>query len=342
LAEHVSCELITFGPTPAEHRIDRLRVRVLRPLGYMGGHPARPIAPSLPSAIGQADIVHVHQLRSPASLLAAMTARIRRVPTVVTDHGLQGANWGGMTHRLFDRFLTVSKYSAAELRVPPARTRVIYGGADPVRLHPDDTVRRDGVLFVGRLTPHKGVDVLIRALPPDAGLTVVGTGGHDTHLPERDYPELLRHLASGRRVSFVGPVDDVELAGLYRRAAVVAVPSVERTYYGRRIAVSELLGLSALEAMASGTPVVASRIGGLPEIIEDGVTGFVVPPGDTEALRARLQDVLSDPALGARLGARARECILATMTWDRCAARCLDAYAEIVGSPVRAAGNDIG
>jgi glycosyltransferase involved in cell wall biosynthesis len=186
------------------------------------------------------------------------------------------------------------------------------------------------VLFVGRLTPHKGVDVLIRALPPDARLTVIGSEGHDSRPPERNYPELLRSLAIGRRVEFRGAVDDDELARRYRTAAVVVVPSVERTWYGRRIAVSELLGLVALEAMASGTPVIASRVGGLPEIVEEGVTGYLVPPGDVPALRARITAVLAEPAGAARLGENGRRRVLSELTWDRCAERCLAAYRELL------------
>jgi glycosyltransferase involved in cell wall biosynthesis len=330
LAEDIHCELITFGDTAGEWHEGRLRVRVLRPLGHVGGHPARPIVPSLPRAIGRADIVHVHQMRSPASVLAAATARVRGNHAVVTDHGLQGSEWAGLVPRLYDRFLTVSRYSAADIRSPAVKTRVIYGGADPEKYRPEPGTQRDGVLFVGRLTPHKGIDVLIRALPPEATLTVVGSEGHDPGLPERGYPELLRSLAVGRRVRFAGVVDDAQLATLYRQAVAVVLPSVERTCYGRTIAVSELLGLVAIEGMASGTPVIASRIGGLPELIEDGETGFLVAPGNVAGLRQRMERLLLDRALGARMGARARDRVLAKWTWTQCAERCRAAYAELV------------
>jgi glycosyltransferase involved in cell wall biosynthesis len=329
LAERVDCELVTFGREQGYRRDGPLGIRVLRPLGYIGGHPARAIVPALPRVIRDADIVHVHHMRSPPSVLAALAARARGIPTVVTDHGYQGTELGGLVPRLFDRFLTVSRYSAAELRAPSRRTRVIYGGArladqvEPAR-------PRSGVLFVGRLTPHKGIDVLIRALPPGARLTIVGTGGHDPDPPERDYPQLLRDLAEARDVEFVGPVDDDDLADRYRRAAVVVVPSVERTWYGREIAVSELLGLVAIEAMASGTPVVASRVGGLPEVVQDGVTGYLVPPGDVAALHGRLTAILRDPELAGRLGANGRALARAELTWDRCAERCLEAYRELL------------
>jgi glycosyltransferase involved in cell wall biosynthesis len=258
-----------------------------------------------------------------------MNARVRRLPTAVTDHGLVGGDWAGLLPRLFDRFLMVSAYSARELRAPASRTRVIYGGADPDRFSPDaDQVRR-GVLFVGRLTPHKGVDRLLEALPADAELRVVGSAGHDPHPPERDYPNLLRRLAAERRVDFLGAVPDSDLPALYRTARVMALPSVHRTCYGREVAVSELLGLAAIEAMASGTPVVASAIGGLPEVVEDGVTGFLVEPGNVAELRARLAEVLAEPRLAERLGRNARQRVLETFTWEACAGRCLAAYSEL-------------
>jgi glycosyltransferase involved in cell wall biosynthesis len=309
-----------------------LRVRVLRSRTLLGGHPAHPVAFGLGHALQDADILHAHHLRAAPTRLAALNARIRGIPTAVTDHGLRGGNWAGLLPRLFDRFLTVSAYSARELAVPPARTRVVYGGADSARFWPDPDVRRRGVLFVGRLTPHKGVDRLIEALPEHADLRVAGSAGHDRDPPERDYPTLLRSLAAQRRVEFLGAVADTELPALYRGAQVLALPSVHVTHYGRAIAVSELLGLAAIEAMASATPVVASSVGGLPEVVEHGITGFLVEPGNTDELRERLAQILGDRRLAERLGRRARERFLERFTWEACAERCLSAYSELVAS----------
>ena len=330
LAGEVDCELVTFGPRPGRWREPAgLRVRVLRPLGRLRGHPAQPVTPLLPPALAGAQIVHAHQFRSVPSRLAAVTARARGAATAVTDHGLPGRTWGGLVHRLFDRYLTVSRFSAEVLGAPPARTEVIYGGADPRRFAPQPGGDRDGVLFVGRLTPHKGVDRLIRALPAGAGLRIAGSGGHDPRPPERDYPDLLRRLAEGRDVRFLGPASEEDLPGLYRSAAVLAMPSVDRTCYGRPVPVSELLGLTALEAMASGTPVVASRIGGLAEVVVDGETGFLVEPGDLAALHDRLALLVSDRRLAARLGANARDLVVRRFTWRACAERCLAAYLTV-------------
>ena len=257
--------------------------------------------------------------------MAALPAKVSGARLAVTDHGLTGGDWFGLLPRLFDRFLTVSQYSADLLGSPPARTDVVYGGADEQRFHPG-TERRDGVLFVGRLTPHKGVDRLIAALPDGARLTIAGTGGHDRHPPERDYPDHLRRLAAGKDVRFAGAVPDDELPGLLRSAAVVAMPSVHRSCYGADVEIAELLGLTAIEAMASGTPVVASAVGGLNEVVVDGTTGYLVEPGEVGPMRDRLARLLDDPAHARRLGEAARRRVLERFTWDACAERCVRAY----------------
>jgi len=332
LAGHIDCELITFGRRgKVVHEVGGLRIRTLRAAGWLDGHPAHPFAPGLWAALRGARVVHTHHMRSLPSRMAALFGRARRQPLAVTDHGLQGDSWGGLLPRLFDVFLTVSAYSARVLAAPSTRTRVIYGGADPLRYAPDPDQARRGVLFVGRLTPHKGVDRLLQALPAGVQLQVVGSTGHDRRLPERDYPRLLRFLARDRDVEFLGTALDAQLPMLYRSAEVLALPSVERTCYGRGVRVSELLGLVVLEAMASGTPVIASRIGGLPEVIEDGYTGFLVPPGDVAALHDRLDQLVRDPGLAHRLGANARAAVLERFTWAKVAERCLAAYEDLEG-----------
>lgn len=330
LAGQIDCELITFGRRASVvQEAGGLRIRTLRAVGWLGGHPAHPFAPGLFAALRGAHVVHTHHMRSLPSRMAALLGHARSQALAVTDHGLQGDSWAGLLLRLFDVFLTVSAYSARQLGAPGGRTRVIYGGADPLRYAPDPDQDRHGVLFVGRLTPHKGIDRLLQALPAGARLRVVGSAGHDPRRPERDYPRLLRQLARDRDVEFVGTPTDAELPALYRSAQVLVLPSVDRTCYGRAVRVSELLGLVVLEAMASGTPVVASHIGGLPEVIDDGQTGFLTPPGDVRALRGRLEQLLHDPASARRLGANARAAVLERFTWAKVAARCLQAYADL-------------
>lgn len=144
-------------------------------------------------------------------------------------------------------------------------------------------------LVVSRLAPEKGIDVAIDACRA-AGLTLVIAGEG----PER--AALEAHAAevpgvAGARVRFAGAVDDVELAQLRAHASVALVPSRS----------AETFGLSAAEAMAAGLPVAASRVGALPELVEEG---GLVPPGDHLALAEAIQRLAADPAAGGRAHAR--------------------------------------
>jgi glycosyltransferase involved in cell wall biosynthesis len=228
LAEAVDCELVTFDPQARSYRDPSgLQVHILRPLAYLHSHPAHPLAPALLMAVKGANIVHSHHMRSTPSRLVVLSAHIRGQP-MVTDHGLQGSNWAGFLPRLFDRFLAVSIYSARELGAPLARTRIIYGGTDPHRFVPDPLAKRHGVLFIGRITPHKGTDRLIAVLPAGAHLLIAGSTGHDHKPPERDYPLLLQQLARDRNVNFLGPVPEERLSSLYQQA-ILRLGRVDRS-----------------------------------------------------------------------------------------------------------------
>ena len=343
IAAHVDCTLLTFARRgrPAQRSEGGLRVEVLPARGHFRRHPAHPVAPGLPRALAGYDVVHAHQLWATPSRVAALAARARHQPVAVTDHGLLGHErpfeWGGGSRpqppaadRLVRRYLTVSRYSAEVLAAPAERTSVIFGGVDTSRFFPERH-SRSGVLFVGRLTPHKGVDRLLRALPKTAELTIVGTAGHDLKPPESGYARWLRQLAAedGREVRFLGAVSDAQLLDLYRRTAVMVLPPVEETCYGKPIRISELLGLSVLEAMACGAPVVASRLGGVPEVVRHGETGFLALPGDVDDLRRRLEEVLGNPAWARQLGDNAHQLVVERFTWEACARRCLEAYVDM-------------
>jgi glycosyltransferase involved in cell wall biosynthesis len=334
IARHVGTRLVVFGPKARSFREESgLEVMVLRKLFLLKRHPAHPVGAGLFSATAGADIIHTHHLRSAPSRMSALVGRGRRQKIVVTDHGFGRGGWGGALNAMFDGFLVVSEFSARTLSAPAERTTTIYGGVDPQRFHPEDTETRSGALFLGRLTPHKGVDALLRATPDGTKLTIGGTSGHDRTAPERDYPQLLARLAARKDARFISKVSETDLPRLYRRAALFVLPTVQFTCYGRYVEIPELLGLSVIEAMASGTPVVCSRVGGIPEIVEDGVTGFLVEPGNTGQLRARIEELDGNKKLAARMGRAARERVLAGLTWEHCAQRCLQAYETLTASP---------
>jgi len=229
-------------------------------------------------AARDADVVHAHWLAA-----GAVAATLRK-PFVVQVWGTdlvlaRRVPW--LARRVLRRARVVvaaSEALAAEARALGARdVRVIPAGVDvPESVGPPEEPPH--VLYAGRLSPEKGVAELAEAAR-DLPLVVVGDG-----------------LLRDRFPDAVGFVPPGELGRWYERAAIVVVPSRREGY-----------GVVAREAMAYGRPVVASAVGGLPEAVEDGVTGLLVQPREPAALERALRALLDDRELRERLGAAARE-----------------------------------
>jgi glycosyltransferase involved in cell wall biosynthesis len=225
--------------------------------------------------------------------------------------------------RRLDAVVTSSRTSAAEIerdfRVRPERLHMVWNGLDTVRFRPRPEVARSSheLLCVARAgDPNKGVLTLVRALaklPHPVMLTLVDEdhAGHEGR-------KLARELGCEERLRVTGRVSGDELVRLYARAALVVVPSL---YEG--------FGLPAAEAMACGTPVVASSAGALPEVMAIGRGGPLVPPGDPAALAAAIADLLAHPDARARLGAEARPRIEAAFAWPRVARATAEVYAAV-------------
>lgn len=229
-----------------------------------------------------------------------------------------------------DAEVAVSEYVLTRMRRRPHARRLhrIYNGVDPDQLSPREGQRRHGdsdvivAGFVGRLIPRKGLDVLIRALAAardhvSARLLVAGDG------PDRARVSSLAWRAGiGEDVEFLGIIDDIQ--AFWDRCDIAIVPST--TWI-------ESFCLAAVEAMACGKPVIATRRGALPEVVVDGVTGTLVSPGDHAALAdaivsyARLPSMRREHALAARR--RAVECFHI----DHCAKAYLELFASIDRRP---------
>jgi glycosyltransferase involved in cell wall biosynthesis len=170
------------------------------------------------------------------------------------------------------------------------------------------------VLFVGRVTPAKGLDVLVQAIARlDVRLEVCGDGWG---LPRAR--QLASRLEVGERVTFHGRVPPFRMSEHYARSTVVAVPSLW----------PEPFGLVGLEAMGQGRPVVASATGGIPEWLVDGETGFLVPPGDPDRLAQALEDLLTDAARCESMGRAGEEHVAHNFSRERYLAAVLDAYQD--------------
>jgi glycosyltransferase involved in cell wall biosynthesis len=192
---------------------------------------------------------------------------------------------------------------------------------DTAKFSPCEHVRKDGsVLFVGRLLPHKGIDDLIKAVPSDMPLEIIGRP------TEPRYFDDLRALAEGKRVMFRTACSDEQMIEAYRRATCVVLPSVYQTMYGDKTSVPELLGQTLLEGMACGTPAICTDVASMPEVVEDRVTGFVVPPNNPEALREKLLWIRDHSAEACAMGQAARCHVLEKFTWPAVVRRCLDIY----------------
>jgi starch synthase len=221
---------------------------------------------------------------------------------------------------------------AAYPAVDPDRIRVIRNGIDTQEYAPDDRTgvlhrfgvdpSRPMVIFVGRITRQKGVPVLLRAaasLPPEAQL-VLCAGQPDTPELAAEVTALVTSLQAARTGVIWIPemLAKPEVIQLLSHATVFACPSLY-----------EPLGIVNLEAMACGTAVVASRVGGIPEVVADGVTGLLVPADDPAALARALNTAISDPARADAMGAAGRKRAAAEFGWDAIAAQTAGLYAEL-------------
>ncbi|HZD79163.1 MAG TPA: D-inositol-3-phosphate glycosyltransferase, partial [Actinomycetota bacterium] len=303
------------------------------------------------------DVVHSHYWLS--GWVGRSTKEIWRVPLVASFHTLGKVKNYSLAQgeppeppvRLSgeeaviaeaDRIMAATPVEAAQLvglyRADPGRIRLAPPGVDHQLFFPRprdqarDRLHLTGVrlvLFVGRLQPHKGPDIAVRALAEaiardprgtrDVVLAVVGGPSGSSHGAEVAHlMDLAGALGVGERVVFFPPQPQQRLADFYAAAECVLVPSR-----------SESFGLVALEAQACGTPVVAAAVGGLRYVVEDGATGYLVEGHDPADHAERLLQILADPTLGRRLGTSAVARSL-RFSWDATAVEILSVYRELL------------
>lgn len=234
----------------------------------------------------------------PAELLAA---RMLRIPFIAHYHVI--IKKPGPFVQLCRAAICVSRYTAEQSFPKSLPKPVIYNSISLARFDAGQSLReqfgiRDDevvVAFLGQIREIKGVADFIamaKLIPdPSARFLIAGECRDPKKFPgsysEQDLENLVK---ADNRIRYIGYVKDVE--NVYHTADIVVVPSRWQ----------EPLGLINLEAGACRKPVVATRVGGIPEVVEDGVNGYLVEPGDVEALTARVADLIADPALRARMG----------------------------------------
>lgn len=301
------------------------------------------------------DVVHSHYWQS--GLAGTRLARLWDVPHVHSSHTLgrvknsflpQG-DVAEPVHRLAgeaeviataDVLLASTDEEYRQLvclyGAPHDRLKVLHPGVDHARFHPGDRVEARAelniapselsILYAGRIQPLKGLELAVRALEqlvPSLGeevsLTIVGGASGPSGVAEIErLVTLADALGFGGRVVLVGPQRHDRLPTYYRAADVLVMCSH-----------SESFGLTALEAHACGTPVVATAVGGLAHVVRDGTTGFLVGDRDPATFAGRLKTVLADDELRARMRVAAHAASRA-FSWERTAATLLELYACLI------------
>ena len=308
------------------------------------------------------DVIHSHHCHMP-DLYLQLTKRAR-IPTVTTVHdflGVKRANIrrSGLNFRRLDRsekailamypflrfcevlyirsipmFISPSRYIERTLISSGARHGqicVIPNGVDTsifhaanVKRRPDEMTQnpRPTVLFTGRLVSHKGIDTIVRAIPivvrsvPDVRFLFTGPG-----LPTPYLNDLRTLGVSDEAVEFMGYIKDYfQMAHLYSLASVFVLPSL-----------FENCPMSVLEAMSCGVPVIASNVGGIPEIIESGKNGILLSPRNSVALAESIVRLLNDERYASRLAQEGRRTIVDKFSAEKMAARTAQLYGLTAG-----------
>ncbi|HZO42677.1 MAG TPA: glycogen synthase [Methylomirabilota bacterium] len=353
-------EVRCFGERAAAESTERVTLRGYTPWDRVGAGNDKPLyAPSLETlsiALAMArdpvdaQVAHAHTWY--ADMAGLWIRTLHRIPLCVTLHSMEPlrpwkadqlgsgyllSSWIEKTAvEAADRVIAVSRKMRDDIlehfQVDPAKVVVIHNGIDPDKFRRTEArdvlarrgVREPYVLFVGRITDQKGIFHLLEAAPklPPGVQVVLCASAPDT--PEIE-ARLKQALPGHPNVLWIGEMVPVsEVVQLYSHASVFVCPSVYEPF-----------GLINLEAMACETPVVASAVGGIVEVVEDGKTGTLVEPARPDALAAAIRVLLEDPKRGRAMGRAGRLRVEAQFSWSQVAARTREVYADAIADFAR-------
>lgn len=327
MAAHADVTFVSFGKTRKSF-VDKGVQIELYPLADPRVTFSKEVLAITESLAGK-DVIHCHQYYTLPTAVAARFGRATGTPVFVSDHGGPDGRARRLLAECTNDFTGILADSGYSLRDMPASipNAIVFGGVDPDFFTVTKAVAGPRIIYIGRILPHKGIDVLIEAMPPGVPLEIHGRPYHAAYL------DRLKQLAAGKPVEFRHNSSDADLRAALSRATALVLPSVYHDCYGGYNPSAELLGLVLLEALATGTPVICTAVGGMPEIVTEGRTAFVVPPSDPPALRRRLELLIADSSLAAAIGAAGRQDVTERFTWDAAARRCIEGYLSLGAIP---------
>ena len=338
--EDIEMHLITIGNKNEKTKIGNLNIHMIKK--------SLPYPFSIPSLVWflkhkiielNPDIVHAQGSFAPYSTAAALVRN--KYPTILTMHGIiakelkfhKGINFIFILfiHKPNERYVVskISNIIAVSLHVKnvisdmtQSQICVIQNGIDFEDIHnvqPHKSIEYPSILFVGGLSKVKGIDTLLNAVPIirkkilNLCVYIAGSGPE-----EKKLKELVKELNIEENVNFLGYVSEIEKYSYYKSADVCVFPSIYEPF-----------GIVLLEAMACGKPVVASNVGGIPFVVEEGKTGLLFESGNVEDLADKIMTILKNEELREKMGEAGRE-RAKEFTWDKIAERTVEVYKEIL------------
>ena len=338
--EDIEMHLITIGNKNEKTKIGNLNIHMIKK--------SLPYPFSIPSLVlflkhkiieVNPDIVHAQGSFAPYSTAAALVRN--KYPTLLTMHGIlakelkfhKGINFIFILfiHKPNERYVVskISNIIAVSLHVKnvisdmtQSQIYVIQNGIDFEDIHnvqPHKSIEYPSILFVGGLSKVKGIDTLLNAVPIirkkilNLCVYIAGSGPEENKLKE-----LVKELNIEENVNFLGYISENEKYSYYKSADVCVFPSRYEPF-----------GIVLLEAMACGKPVVASNVGGIPFVVEEGKTGLLFESGNVEDLADKIMTILKNEELREKMGEAGRE-RAKEFTWDKIAERTVEVYKEIL------------
>lgn len=276
------------------------------------------------------DILHFHD---DGDLSLPFFSYFVKRPKILHCHSLAGTYWRYRSYLLnrknltevADFYICISKASKnllLNLGLRKSKISTVYNGVDTEKFKPNKSKKLDDlILFVGRLRMEKGLHVLLDSLAyleTPLHLIVIG--------PKEDYRYIEKIFGSNRKqkrkgihnVELLGPIDHDELVKWYQKASIFVCPSLKETF-----------GMVNLEALSCETPVVASKVGGIAEIVEHDVNGILVPPNDPKKLAIALRKLLEDKELREKYGEVGRRMVEEHFSWNSISKELIKIYKKI-------------